>query len=84
MTWWALALTGAVRSNTGMAARRGLPRRSCICLNCCGVMPISPILPASALRQKQKTGGGAYRPPLPDDEEECAAGAEGAGAEGAE
>ena len=84
MTCRAFALTGAVRSNTGMAVRRGLPRRSCICLNCCGVIPISPILPAGALGQKQKTGGVAYRPPLPDDEEKCAAGAEGAGAEGAE
>src|ERR1035441_5680191 len=61
MTWWALPLAGAVRSKTGRAARRGLPRRSCICRNCCGVMPIRAILPARARPQKEKTGR-AYRP----------------------
>ena len=83
MTWWALALAGAVRSKTGPAARFGVLRRSCICRNCCGVMPISPIVPAAARLQKEKTEQ-AYRPLLSDEDWVWEAGAEAAGAEGAE
>jgi hypothetical protein len=46
-------------------------------------MPITPIVPAAARRQKEKTGQ-TYRPLLSDEDWLREAGADAAGAEGAE
>jgi hypothetical protein len=46
-------------------------------------MPIAPIVPAAARRQKEKTGQ-TYRPLLSDEDWLREAGADAAGADGAE
>ena len=55
MTWCALEFNRTLDSKTGAAVRVERLRRSSMRLNCCGVIPIAPMMPAREAVQKQKT-----------------------------